>query len=81
LDPSTYICEETLYLFTNPDAENLINSPSSEELKEQIEKTKAEHPNSEVCPLETPYSDGEKCFACEPPLYFFDMKSWRCVGC
>ena len=44
-------------------------------------KTKAEHPNSHVCDLDKPYSDGYTCFACEAPTYFFDYNSRKCVGC
>ena len=46
-----------------------------------IDETSAEHPNSHVCDLDKPYSDGYECFGCEAPNYFFNYSSRKCVGC
>ena len=50
---------------------------------DRIDEGLAKNNESYVCPIETPYSDGEKCFDCneDEELYFFDYEAKECIGC
>ena len=81
LNNETSKCDSKPYYLTNPQAPSIIAGPSEEELAAIVNETKENHPNTVVCPSETPYSDGTQCIACEAPNYFFNYVEKKCEGC
>ena len=68
---------------TNPGVGTYIGE-DKDDVQDYLDNSLAESkttPNAAVCPVDTPYSTGTDCVACDGDTPYFNIKTKKCENC
>lgn len=83
-DATTKLCVKNVTpaaIFTNLSSPYIVNIADSAKEQQKINDELTKNPDSKVCDITTPFSDGKSCFPCNPPTMYFDYSKKACIGC